>query len=126
MISIDTNYIVRFLTHDIESQFIEVQKIFLNKENEIYFSTIAIAETIFILENHYKTNKVEAVSVVDKLLITKNIKTEPFIYKSLLIYKNESISFYDSLIAAEAIYKKLDLKTFDKKLVKVFEKYSKG
>ena len=124
MISIDTNYLLRFLTHDVESQFNEVKKIISDDRVDIYISSIVLAETVHVLENHhYKVDKSDAIDAIINLLLNKNIKTEIFMNDALEIYRNESISFYDSLIAAESIHKNLDLKTFDKKLDKVYKKY---
>ncbi len=125
MISIDTNYLLRFLTHDVESQFNEVEKIISDDRVDIYISSIVLAETIHVLENHhYKVAKSDAIDAIINLLLNKNIKTEIFMNYALEIYSSELISFYDSLIAAEAIHKNLDLKTFDKKLEKVYKKYT--
>ncbi len=123
MITLDTNYIVRFFTRDVESQFLEAKKVIVDKNSEKYISPIILAETIYILENHYMLGKNEVISAISDLLAIKSIKTAGFLRKALMIYKDESVSFYDSMIVAETLESKYELRTFDSKLNKVYKKY---
>lgn len=123
MIFLDTNYIIRFLTRDVEAQFLEAKKVIANKASEKYISPIVLAETVYILENHYKLEKNKVIDVLSDLLAVKNIKSNEFLKKVLVIYRNESVSFYDSIIIAETIEARSELKTFDSKLNKIFKKY---
>ena len=59
------------------------------------------------------------------LIKQPSIKTQDFVSQALLLYRSENISFYDSLLLSEALEEKLTLRTFDKKLTKVFDKYQK-
>jgi len=124
MIFLDTNYLLRFLTRDIEEQFLKAKKVIIDKNSDKYISSVVLAETIYILENHYNLSKAEVINTLIDLLAVKHIKSANFLKIALEIYEIESISFYDAMIAAEAIESKYQLKTFDIKLRKVYEKYS--
>lgn len=113
---IDTNYIVRYLVRDIEEEYQLAKIFFEDLSAESWISTIVMAETVYILENHYKIRKKEAISAIESIIIQPNIDCEKFIFDSLQIYKNSNISYYDSLILAETKYKGCQLKSLDKKL----------
>ncbi|OGM14176.1 hypothetical protein A3D84_03705 [Candidatus Woesebacteria bacterium RIFCSPHIGHO2_02_FULL_42_20] len=118
---LDTNYLVRFLTKDIKVQAETAKKIIEN--DKIYIANIVLAEVVYILETHYKANKKELCNVLISLIKQPNVSTSSFVPLSLNIYKNERVSFYDSLLLAEVLNSKSQLKSFDKKLLKTHSKY---
>ena len=61
MITLDTNYIVRFFVKDVETQYKETETIICDIKHNKYISSIVLAESIFILENHYKIKKSDCV-----------------------------------------------------------------
>lgn len=113
---IDTNYIVRYLVRDIEEEYQLAKNLFEDLSAELRIPTIVMAETVYILENHYKIRKEEAISAIELIIMQPNIDCEKFIFDSLQIYKNSNISYYDSLILAETKNKGYQLKSLDKKL----------
>ena len=123
MISLDTNYLLRFLTNDIKSQ-AQAAKEVIEGSKEIYIPVIVIAETIYFLRNYYKVGKSAICEELSLLIRQPNIKTSDFVLLALDLYQAENISFYDTLLLGEVIEKNLVLKTFDQKLSKVFSKYS--
>lgn len=125
MIALDTNYIVRFLTRDIELQFRKAKKVISDEESEKFISSVVLAEAVYILENHYKLDKHSVINTLIDLLDIKHIKSPKFLKRALLIYKKESVSFYDSIIIAETIESSHNLKTFDIKLEKIFDRITK-
>jgi len=118
---LDTNYIVRFLTEDIKVQAQIAKKII--EKDKIYIANIVLAETVYILETHYKANKNELCDILISLVKQSNISTSSFVHLALNIYKSENISFYDSLLVAEVLNSKSQLRSFDKKLLKTYSKY---
>ena len=119
---VDTNYLIRFFTNDNPPQALIAKKL-IKQSKEIYIPTIVVAETVFFLENHYKTKKNIVCDKLLSLIKQPNIKTQNFISFALQIYGNENFSFYDSLLLSEAIEKNAQLETFDKKLSKLYLKY---
>ena len=122
MISLDTNYLLRFFTNDIKSQALIARRI-IKEEKEVYISPIVMAETVYFLRNYYKKDKISICKELDLLIRQPNIKADAYISLALHLYQSEPISFYDCLFVAEALLHKLEIKTFDEKLAKVFSKY---
>ena len=122
MISLDTNYLLRFLTNDIKLQ-AQIAKKVIEGSKGVYIPIVTIAETVYFLRNHYEKGKDDVCKELGLLVKQPNIITEKYVPLALRLYKNENISFYDSLFIAEAIYSKSEIKTFDKKLNNVFTKY---
>src|SRR3989344_2776964 len=120
-ILLDTNYLVRYFVNDIKPLAQAAAKI-IKREGNIFISVLSIAEAVYILSNHYNNDKNSICDKLIKLLKYPNIKTESFGVSALQIFQTENISIYDSIIASEAIQKGFDLKTFDKKLEKVYKK----
>ena len=118
---LDTSYLVRFLTEDIKVQAQIAKKII--EKDKIYIANIVLAETVYILETHYKANKNELCDILISLVKQSNISTSSFVHLALNIYKSENISFYDSLLVAEVLNSKSQLRSFDKKLLKTYSKY---
>lgn len=123
-ILLDTNYLVRYFVNDIKPLAKEAAQI-INKNN-IFISSLSVAEAVYVLETHYKSNKSLICDGLLTLLNQSNVSTESFTILALQIFESENISIYDSLLASEAISKGLQLKTFDKKLEKVYKKYSQN
>ena len=122
MISLDTNYLLRFLTNDIKSQSM-VAKRLIKSAREIYIPVVAFAEAVYFLRNYYKRTKKQVCSELSLLIKQSNIKAENFVAPAIQIYKSEAISFYDSLIIAQSLITGCEVRTFDKKFSKVFSKY---
>lgn len=116
----DTNILIRYFTKDN----IELFDISFNilTQTSCFVSELVIAETIYILENHYKLSKVEAVCPVIELLTSVNIISNEYLLDALSLYINVNLSFYDCLILKEAKFRKFTLKTFDAKLLKEYRK----
>lgn len=122
MYFLDTNYLIRFLTRDIATQAETARQIITSKKS-IYIPTIVLAETVYILENHYQISKIQVCNQLISLLKQKHISSDIFTPLALQIYKKETISFYDCLLCAQAIDNYAQLKTFDQKLHKVYLHY---
>ena len=62
MIFIDTNYLLRFLLKDIDSQYLEAKKLLLQAargEKKVITSTIVFFELFWVLKSYYKKDKTE-------------------------------------------------------------------
>lgn len=125
MIALDTNHLVRFFTNDIKKLALAAKRT-IEKQKEIFVPTIAIAETVYVLTNDYNKTKSIICTQIESLLGLPNIRTQDFVMNALKVYEVENISIYDCLILAECIRKNILLKTFDKRLEKVYKKYSQN
>ena len=121
MTIIDTNYIVRYLSRDIEDEYILTKKLIADVMAEIWIPTIVFAEVVFILENHYKIPKETIIQGLEVMTRQSNISCEGFVYDSFQVYKNSNVSYYDALIIAEAKYRNCEIKSLDKKMMRTFK-----
>lgn len=113
---LDTNYIVRFLTNDIPNQAQTAKKV-IEDQLDLYINSIVLAETIYILENHYQSPKKQLCSTLINLLNLDNINHPSYLIPALSIYQqHNSVSFYDCLLLAETKITNSALITFDQKL----------
>lgn len=118
---LDTNYLIRFLTQDIEEQAHQAKQVIVSEK--IYLPAIVLAETVYILENHYQVKKQEVCQALKGLLMQENVRSVEHGQLALEIYGQEKISFYDSLIVAESVTKKWEVASFDQELVEVWRNY---
>jgi len=100
-----------------------VAKRLIKSAREIYIPVVAFAEAVYFLRNYYKRTKKQVCSELSLLIKQSNIKAENFVAPAIQIYKSEAISFYDSLIIAQSLITGCEVRTFDKKFSKVFNKY---
>ena len=122
MIFLDTNYLVRFFVRDIADQAEIARKLIVSAE-KIYITTIVLAETVYILETHYKVTKSNLCTTLSSFIKQPNIVSMPFFQFALDVYMKENISFYDSLFLTEALGENSEIKSFDKKLMRLYSKY---
>jgi|SRR5580704_7462178 predicted nucleic-acid-binding protein len=78
MIGLDTNILVRYLTHDDAAQTVVVMKIMasLSSDSPGYVSLVVLIELIWVLEAFYHFKKKEVEDVVESLLRGREIVLE--------------------------------------------------
>ena len=73
MIGLETNVLVRYLTHDDAKHFQEASALLLGLEKQqrsAYLSTVTLCETVWILARAYKIGRPQIVEMFGKLLDT--------------------------------------------------------
>lgn len=104
MIGIDTNVLVRYLTHDDAQQY-QQAKAFLETrctgDTPGYVNAVVLCEVIWVLERAYDATKAEIIRVVTLLLQTKQLRlAHPESVRSALkAYEQSNADFADTLIA---------------------------
>ncbi|OGD83057.1 hypothetical protein A3A54_00285 [Candidatus Curtissbacteria bacterium RIFCSPLOWO2_01_FULL_39_62] len=126
MIFVDTNYFLRFLLEDVDSQHKEAKKLFLEAADgnlKLFTSIIVIFEINRVLSSFYRKDKIRTCSILDEALSFPFLK---IIEKAILLeaiekYKENNISLEDSynLVFAKS-RNAAAFKTFDAKLAKLF------
>lgn len=126
---VDTNYLLRFLLRDVESQFQKAQELFLKgARNEVHIitSVLVIFELVWILSHFYNKSKEDNIVLLGKILQMDYIRFDErlLVFEALVLYKKLSLELEDCyhLVCA----KELDvdmLATFDKKLQRAFKRY---
>lgn len=113
MISVDTNIIVRFLTHDDDKQYKKAFKIF--NENEIFIADTVILETEWVLRFAYEFNSEDICNAFLRLFGLKNIHlSNPSLIFQAIEWHKLGLDFSDAMHLTQCQqYEKLY--TFDKK-----------
>jgi len=122
MIGLDTNVLVRFLTHDDPSQTTAAVKLIdsLSAESPGFISLIVVAELVWVLEGAYRFKKSEIEQVLSMLLRSRELMIEKaeIVAQALRKFSAGHADFADCLIersgrAAECQY----TVTFDRNAV---------
>ena len=123
MIFIDTNYLLRFLLKDIDSQYLEAKKLLLQAargEKKVITSTIVFFELFWVLKSYYKKDKAELISTLKKILDLNfiQLKERAILKDSIEYFGKTSLDLEDCYNLAFAKTHKIEeLKTFDEKLI---------
>jgi predicted nucleic-acid-binding protein len=126
MIALDTNVLIRLIIDDKEAfEQCQLAKIKVEQATSVYIANIVLLEVIWVLESRYKFSKSDIIIALNAVLSFQKFKFDrkATIIMAINIYETSSVSFNDCLIFASAEAKGLELFTFDKKLIKVMEKY---
>jgi predicted nucleic-acid-binding protein len=113
MIGLDTNVLVRYLTHDDPKQTAAAIKVMdsLSSDSPGFISLIVIAELVWVLTIAYRFRKKEIEQVLETLLRSKELMTEQaeIVSQALRVFSAGRADFADCLIercayAAECKY----------------------
>ena len=115
MISVDTNIIVRFLTHDDDKQYKQAFKIF--NSNEIFIADTVILETEWVLRFAYEFKPKDICNAFIRLFGLKNIHlSNPAFTSQAIEWHKMGVDFSDAMHLTQCQqYEKLY--TFDKKFM---------
>jgi predicted nucleic-acid-binding protein len=112
-IGLDTNVIVRYLTHDEPTQTVAAVRLMdsLSSDSPGFLSLIVIAELVWVLEGSYRFKKNEIEQVLETLLRSKELAVEraEIVMQALRKFNAGDADFADCLIercghAAECQY----------------------
>jgi predicted nucleic-acid-binding protein len=124
MIGLDTNVVVRYLTHDEPAQTKKAIELFASFSAEApgFLSLIVLVESVWVLERSYSLKKDEIVQLVETFLRGREIIVEraELVSQALRAFNATGVNFSDCLIercghAAECKY----TATFDKRATAV-------
>jgi predicted nucleic-acid-binding protein len=104
MIGLDTNILVRYLTQDDPIQSAKANDIFehrLTQRNRGYVSTIAMVETVWVLDRAYGLTAQEIARAVEQMLQAEvlEVANEQQVFSAMITLKRGLGSFSDALIA---------------------------
>jgi predicted nucleic-acid-binding protein len=105
MIGLDTNILVRYITHDDPIQSAKAREIVeqrLTEEKPGFISIVAMVEIVWVLERAYELTPVEIVRAVERILQTDVlvVEDEQEVFTAMIALKNGQGSFADAVIAA--------------------------
>lgn len=131
MIFVDTNYFLRFLLADVDSEHQEAKQFFLKAADgafSTFTSTIVMFEVYWVILSQFKKDKEKVVNILNKLLNFQfiEIENQDLIIKAIDIYQKSNLGLVDCY---NLVYSKSknasDFKTFDKDLIKKLLKEKK-
>lgn len=103
MIGLDTNIVVRYLTHDDPDQTAAAVRVIdsLSSDSSGFLSLIVIAELVWVLEVSYRFKKSEIEQVLETLLRSKELVIEraEIVAQALRKFSAGHADFADCLIA---------------------------
>ncbi len=115
MIAVDTNIIVRFLTHDDEKQYKKSLSIFTSEE--IFIPDTVIIETEWVLRYAYNFSPEDICEALTNLFGLNNIHlSNPSFIAQAIEWRMQGVDFSDALHLAHSQQYKV-LYTFDKKFI---------
>jgi predicted nucleic acid-binding protein len=123
VIIVDTNIILRLILADEPKLSLQARAIFDRAETgqvEIYIDEIAIAEIVWVLSSFYRQPKQDIVRHL-KDMISQTWIVNPrkkLVLAALDLFSETNLSYIDAWILSVSKQRKIELKTFDKKLGK--------
>jgi predicted nucleic-acid-binding protein len=120
VIGLDTNVLVRYFAQDDREQSEAASRLIeaLDQENPGLVTTVALAETVWVVEERYAASRAEDAAIIEKILQTRAfvVQDAEQAWQALARYRSGVADFSDYLIericgahGAEKTY------TFDKK-----------
>jgi predicted nucleic-acid-binding protein len=102
MIGLDTNIVVRYLTHDDPTQTARAIKLFasLSADDPGFLSLIVLVESVWVLERSYAFKKDEIVRMVETFLRGREVVVEQseLVSQALRNFDATGVDFADCLI----------------------------
>ena len=115
MITVDTNIIIRLLTHDDDSQFTKSRKIF--QTEALFIPDTIILETAWVLCYAYGFNRNEICDAFTKLFGLPNVSlSEPTIIAQAIQWHKHGLDFSDALHLAHS-QRHATFLTFDRQFI---------
>ena len=119
----DTNYILRYLLCDNESQFAETSGFFELVRSgmvSVLLLESVVIECLYILTKHYHVPRSEAAASLSGILLYKGITNldRDVLVKALSLFGEGTLDPVDCVLAAKSAAHGLSLRTFDKALAK--------
>lgn len=123
IITVDTNVILRLILADEPKLSIRAKEIFDLAETgqtKIYIDEVVVAEVVWVLSSFYRQSKQDIVRHL-KDMVSQTWIINPrkkLILAALDLFLKTNLSYIDAWILSVSRHRKIELKTFDKKLDK--------
>jgi predicted nucleic-acid-binding protein len=102
MIGLDTNVVVRYLTHDDPAQTANVMTLMdsLSPEARGFLSLVVVVELVWVLQGSYRFSRNEIVNTLDTMLRSKELIVEraDVVWQALRKFRVSRTDFGDCLI----------------------------
>ena len=125
MIAVDTNVLVRYITHDDKDQSILATRLldsYIGKEKSIFINNIVLCELVWVLVRGYKYQKAQIIKTLKLLLSSVEFEFEnhELAFLAVIEYEKAEADFSDILIGLLNHYKNCSVTySFDQKALKL-------
>ena len=119
MVMLDTNMILRYLLNDNEEMAIEAEDII--KKQQVYVTIEIIAEVVYVLKGVYSVEREEIKESLLAFLKEVVAVEEDVLKLGIETYARHNLDFLDCVLYAYNRIKGYEIKTFDKKLIKLLK-----
>jgi predicted nucleic-acid-binding protein len=105
MIGLDTNILVRYFTQDDPLQAAQATEVIerrLSEQDPGFISIVALAETVWVLERHYRFTNSQIAAAIERLLRvdTLIVESEQQVFEAMTALREGRGTFADALIGA--------------------------
>lgn len=117
---LDTNMILRYLLNDNEEMASQAEKYI--KQEDVWVTIEIIAEVVYVLKGVYSIEREEVKQSLLVFLGEVNTIEPEVIQLGMETYAKYNLDFPDCILYAYNRMKGYEIKTFDKKLIKLLER----
>ncbi|MCI8863473.1 MAG: type II toxin-antitoxin system VapC family toxin [Lachnospiraceae bacterium] len=117
MVMLDTNMILRYLLNDNEEMALKAENVI--KKERVYVTIEIIAEVVYVLKGVYSVEREEIKESLLAFLKEVAAVEEDVLKLGIETYAKHNLDFPDCILYAYHRMKGYEIKTFDKKLIKL-------
>lgn len=123
MVLVDANHVLRWFLRDIPAQASQVEELLRSSApNSLELTSVTIAELTYVLRT-MTYDHMQIVGVITGLCSLESVRQLSMVdAKALQIFNTTTLDYEDCFLIAQALLENGDIATFDKKLLKAFEK----
>ena len=122
MVMLDTNMILRYLLNDNEEMALKAENVI--KKERVYVTIEIIAEVVYVLKGVYSVEREEIKESLLAFLKEVAAVEEDVLKLGIETYAKHNLDFPDCILYAYHRMKGYEIKTFDKKLLKLLNQTS--
>lgn len=112
---VDTNIILRYLLHDVESQQKEVDELI---ENGVATIPEVLPEVVYVLRKSYKVDRQKTAEALLRILDEIEVAHKAVMIQAAKLYGTTNLDFVDCLLVAYRDLENFEILTLDKDLNK--------
>ncbi len=123
MVLVDANHVLRWFLRDIPAQASQVEELLRSSApNSLELTSVTVAELTYVLRT-MTYDHMQIVGVITGLCSLESVRQLSVVdMKALEIFCNTVLDYEDCFLIAQALVENGNIATFDKKLLKTFQK----
>ena len=117
MVIFDTNMILRYILND-DRDMADKAEAYINND-DVFVTLEVIAEVVYVLNGVYQMNRAKIAEAITLFLGLVDCKEKAVLQFALNAYANHSLDFVDCVLYAYNKIRRIEIATFDKKLLRL-------